>query len=82
MSTAGFMLSIIALFGSLVGCVPLLGMINWVSVPIGIIGLIFSSVGLQQNEPKTRSESIAGIVLGTMAVVFGIIRLKLGCGII
>ncbi len=82
MSTAGFILSIISLFGSLVGCVPFLGMVNWISIPLGLVALIFSSVGLQESDPKTRGESIAGIVIATIAVVFGFIRLKLGCGII
>lgn len=56
--TAGFVLSLIALF---FGWVPFLGWVIWV------LGLVFSSVGMFRS-PK--GLSIAGLVISLIGIVF------------
>ena len=67
----GIILGVISLIIMLVGLIPLLGWLNWISIPVAIIGLIFSAFGKKSNGLK-----ICGIV-----VIFGILRLILGGGI-
>ena len=59
---------------------PLLGALNWINIPIAVVGLIISIISIINAERK--GLGVAGIVLCTIAIVIGIGRLKLGCGIL
>ncbi len=72
MKTLGLILGVIAAIGMLIAFIPLFGWLNWINIPIAIIGLIISAVG----------KSNGGMVLCGIAVMFGIIRLILGGGIL
>jgi len=72
MKTFGLILGILAALGMLLAFIPLLGWLNWINIPFAIIGLIISAIG----------NSKGGMVLCGMAVLFGIIRLILGAGIL
>lgn len=63
---------IISLLGMLLAFIPLLGWLNWLIIPFAIIGLILSSF----------SKSSAGRTLCIVAIIFGILRLILGGGIL
>jgi hypothetical protein len=81
MKLIGFTLGLVSFIGWIIGLIPLLGWLNWVFIPIAIIGLIFSLVGVLIPVPP-RQLGIAGIVLCLLVIVLGAIRLKVGCGII
>ncbi len=72
MKIIGLILGILAALGMLLAFIPLLGWLNWINIPFAILGLIFSVI----------SKSKGGTVLCVVAVIFGIIRLALGGGII
>ena len=72
MKTFGLILGILAALGMLLAFIPLLGWLNWINIPFAIIGLIISAIG----------KSNGGMVLCGMAVLFGLIRLILGAGIL
>ena len=69
---------ILALLGLVVAFVPCLGWLNWVNIPFAIAGLIIS---IMAKSRRPSGAATAGIVLNGIAIVLGIIRLKLGLGI-
>lgn len=72
MKLIGSLLGIISLVIMLVAFIPLLGWINWINIPIAIVGLIFSSL----------VDSRGGKTMCSVALIFGILRLIFGGGII
>jgi len=72
MKIIGLILGILSALGMLLAFIPLLGWLNWINIPFAIIGLIFSVI----------SKSKGGTVLCVVAIIFGMIRLALGGGII
>jgi hypothetical protein len=72
MKIIGLILGILSALGMLLAFIPLLGWLNWINIPFAIIGLIFSVI----------SKSKGGTVLCIVAIIFGMIRLALGGGII
>ena len=72
MQTVGRIFGILAVFGMLIGMIPLLGWLNWFNIPLAIIGLILSIIG----------KSKGAIVICVVAIFFGIFRLALGGGLV
>ena len=79
MQVVGLILGIISIVGMFVFFLPLLGALNWLNIPLAIIGFIISLLSIINAERK--GIGIAGIILCSLAIVVGIGRLKLGCGI-
>jgi hypothetical protein len=71
---------ILALIGTGVAFLPLLGALNWLNVPFAVIGVIFAGVAM--GNPQTRDHGIAGLVLGLASICIGLIRLRMGWGIV
>ncbi len=67
----GTFLGIIALLVTLVAFTPLLGILNWITIPISVVLLIVCAI----------IQSSTGKKLCTVAIVVGIIRLIIGGGI-
>ena len=80
MQVIGLILGIISIVGMFIFFLPLLGSLNWINIPVAIVGLIISIISIINAERK--GLGIAGIVLCTIAIVIGIGRLQLGCGIL
>ena len=72
MRILGTLWGIISLIIMLVAFIPLLGLLNWVSIPIATLGLIFSSIVNSRN----------GKTMCITAMIFGILRLMFGGGIL
>ena len=68
----GTFLGIVALLITLVAFIPLLGMLNWIAIPISIIFLIICAI----------LKSDTGKSLCIVAIIVGILRLILGGGIV
>ncbi|AHF11895.1 hypothetical protein [Barnesiella viscericola] len=68
----GTLLGIIALLVTLVAFIPLLGILNWVAIPLSIIFLIIC-VLIKSDNGKT---------LCIVSIIVGILRLLLGGGIV
>lgn len=63
----------------LVGLVPLLGWINWItSLPLALVGLAFSRVSARAR--VGRSLGVAGTVISVGVIVIALFRLFLGGG--
>jgi hypothetical protein len=73
---------ILALVGMFVAFIPCLGALNWVNIPFAIVGLIVSIVVVATSKAVSKSSAVAGLVCNAAAVIFGIVRLSLGGGIV
>ena len=72
MRILGTLWGMISLIIMLVAFIPLLGWLNWISIPIATLGLIFSSIVNSRN----------GKTMCIVAILFGILRLMFGGGIL
>ena len=80
MKIVSFVLGIVSIIGMFIGLIPFLGWINWGVIPIAAVGLIISIVAIA-SEKENRGLGIAGLILCTIALLIGIIRLIIGGGI-
>ncbi|MDD5082286.1 MAG: hypothetical protein PHU08_02815 [Dehalococcoidales bacterium] len=80
MSIAGLILGICSFMGMLIALIPFLGWMNWLNIPVAVIGLILSVLGTASR--KQRGAGITGIILCSAAVLLGLFRLTLGGGIL
>ncbi len=83
MKVASLILGILAFIVMMVGFFPCLGSLNWINIPFAAIGLIVGIITLTQtknDEPK--GSAIAGIVLCSVAILLGLIRLVAGGGVL
>ena len=69
---ASIIIGLIALICALVAFLPLLGWLNWLIIPLAIIG---AAIGML-------SRGTAGRNLNLLVIVIGVIRLMLGGGIL
>lgn len=60
MSIAGFIIGILTGIGLTVSIIPFLGWLNWLNIPVAVIGLILSIVGVSKAQHK--GLGIAGIL--------------------
>lgn len=73
---------ILAILGMLLGFIPCLGAYNWINIPFAAVGLIIGIVAaVGSDKDSSNSSAISGIVMCSIAIIFGIIRLTLGGGI-
>ncbi|TCD12797.1 hypothetical protein EZ449_01765 [Pedobacter frigidisoli] len=84
MKIAGLIIGILAILGMILAFIPCIGALNWINIPFAVLGLIFSILGLNQDQRTglPKGTSIAGIIMCAIAIFFGLIRLILGGGII
>ncbi len=83
MKTASLVLGILAIIGMIVAFFPCLGSLNWINIPFASVGLIISIIAVSQAKPgEPKGGAIAGLVLCAVAIVFGLIRLIAGGGVV
>jgi hypothetical protein len=73
---------ILALLGFMVGFLPCLGALNWVNIPFALLGLVVGIIATAQADPGDKGMPIGGIVLCSIAIVVGAMRLLLGGGVV
>lgn len=71
MNLISIVIGVIALLGALVGFIPLIGWLNWLVIPLAVVGLV---VGLMARETGGRNINLVVLVLA-------VVRLMLGGGI-
>ena len=83
MKTASLVLGIIAIVGMIIGFFPCLGALNWINIPVATAGVIISIIAIAQaEEGEPNGNAIAGLILSGIAMLFGIIRLTAGGGVV
>jgi len=82
MSTASLVFGILSIIGMVIAFFPCLGSLNWLNIPFSVIGLVIGIIALNQPQKEQRGNAIAGIVLCTIAIIFGLLRLIVGGGVV
>lgn len=81
MGIIGFILSLVAGGFMLIGLIPLLGWLNWITtLPLAVVAAALSGVGLSKKD-HVSGIAIAGLVISILVFVVAVNRLALGCGI-
>ena len=73
---------IAALLWMIVAFIPLRGWGNWFMIPFAVVGAIIAAIGIALTTPEKRGRAKAGLVLNSLAIVVGALRLSLGGGIL
>ena len=81
MQVLGLIWGILSVIGMFIFFLPFLGALNWLNVPFAGTGLIISLLATI-NARGHKGAGITGIILCGVAIVIGILRLKMGWGII
>jgi hypothetical protein len=80
MSIAGFIVSLVTAAFLLIGLIPFLGWLNWITtLPAAVVGAVFSGIGLARYRGGL---SVAGLTISIVVFVLGVARLIVGCGVI
>jgi len=82
MQVLGLVWGIFAIIGMGIAFFPCLGSLNWLNIPFSGIGLVLNVIALATAGDKPKGNAIGGVVLCAVAVVFGLIRLVAGGGIV
>lgn len=68
MNLISIVIGIVALLGALVGFIPLLGWLNWLVIPLAVVGLV---VGMLARENGGRNINIVVLVLAVLRLIIG-----------
>jgi hypothetical protein len=80
MGFLGFIFGLVSAVCLLVGLIPLLGWLNWITtLPAAILGAVFSSIGLSRSR---NALAVAGLIISVVVFFLALGRLYIGCGII
>lgn len=81
MGTLGCGLSVVAAVFAVVGLVPFLGWMNWITtLPLALLAIAFS--GLALNRGTLDRAAAAGLVGGVLLTFWALFRLTIGGGVI
>jgi hypothetical protein len=72
MNLISVLIGLAALLGALVGFLPLLGWLNWLVIPVALVGLV---IGLLARERAGRN-------VNAVVLAFAVVRLALGGGVV
>ena len=79
MGLIGFIVSLVAGLFMLVGLLPFLGWLNWITtLPVAFAGVIISGIGMAESR---RGFAIAGLSISLVVFIIGLGRLAVGCGV-
>jgi hypothetical protein len=82
MGTLGCGISVLAGVFALIGLIPLLGWLNWITtLPLAILAIFFSAVALVRGT-LDRTAAALGLIGGVLLVFWAMFRLGLGAGIV
>lgn len=73
---------ILAIIGMTVAFLPCLGALNWLNIPFAVVGLVISILASNNAAAGRRNAATAGIVLNSIAIGLGAMRLMIGNGIL
>ncbi|MEJ7762809.1 MAG: hypothetical protein WKF80_08455 [Thermomicrobiales bacterium] len=82
MGTLGCGLSLVAAIFAIVGLVPFLGWMNWITtLPLALLAIAFSGLALVRGT-LDRAAAALGLVGGVLLVFWALFRLSIGGGVI
>jgi len=91
MKQASLIIGIFAIVGMCIGFIPCLGWFNWFNIPLAIVGIILGALAYNEqrnieyryDDPMIRRNNDVpiGLILCSVAFVFGAFRLVIGLGV-
>jgi hypothetical protein len=82
MGIIGFVLSLVAGGFMLIGLIPFLGWLNWLTtLPLAVVAGVLSGLGANRKS-HISVLGIAGLIISLLVFFIGVARLFVGCGII
>lgn len=82
MKTASLVMGFLSIIAMFIGFIPCFGALNWVNIPFSIVGFIISIVAYTRVDGEPKGNAKAGIIMCTVAILFGMVRLFFGGGMI
>lgn len=84
MQIASLVLGLLSIIGMMIAFIPCFGSLNWLNIPFAVLGFIISIIAYTRNTLplENKGYSKAGLILCSVAVVFGFLRLILGGGVL
>ncbi|WP_316842742.1 hypothetical protein [Pedobacter gandavensis] len=84
MQIASLVLGLLSVIGMLIAFIPCFGSLNWLNIPFAVVGFIISIIAFTRTTlpGEDKGYSKAGLILCSVAIIFGFIRLTLGGGIL
>jgi hypothetical protein len=82
MQTLSLIWGILALVGMVVAFFPCLGALNWLNIPFSAAGLVVAIITVATSTSVSKGPAVAGLVMCAVAVLFGLIRLAIGGGVL
>ena len=80
MGILGFIFSLIAAVFLLIGLIPFLGWLNWLTtLPAAVLGAVFSGLGLARSGGGL---GVAGLIISVVVFFLAVGRLYIGCGVV
>jgi len=80
LSTAGLVIGVITFGIFLIALLPCLGAINYLNIPFAIVGVVLN--GLVLTTVGYTEKNVFGLVLCTIAIGVGLLRLIMGMGVL
>jgi hypothetical protein len=81
MAIIGFILSLVSGSFMLIGLIPFLGWLNWITtLPLAVAGGVFSGLGITRAG-GIKGFGIAGLIISILVFFVAVNRLILGCGV-
>jgi len=76
-------IGVLAIIGTAIGFLPLLGWYNWLNIPFAVFALLLGVLvwGLG-NSPGAKDGGKAGAIMGLVAIGIGLLRLVVGGGVV
>jgi hypothetical protein len=81
MKTAALIFGVLSIVGMIVGFIPCLGAFNWLNIPFAIVGLVVSLIAYNKDDGQPKNPALSGIIMCSIAMLFGLVRLFLGGGV-
>lgn len=70
-----------AVLFAVVGFLPLLGWLNWItSIPAALLAILFCWIALRRDEQRTLAT--LGLIVGVLTLFWSLFRLSIGGGIV
>jgi hypothetical protein len=80
MGILGLIVSLAAAGFMLIGLIPFLGWLNWITtLPAAVLGGVFSGIGLARSRGGL---AVVGLIISAVVFVLAVGRLIIGCGIL
>ena len=81
MAKAGFTIGIIAIVALCIGYIPCFGWSFMFTLPLAVVGLVLSVVGLVSNDQaqmRYKNQATMGLIMNLITLILGFIRWVIG----